>query len=69
MAGLLDNERINMSTIKLRIGMNTIKLSETKHSIKTITYTDDGTGGNYAVIRCIRKSDGKVFRTRIIHGA
>ena len=45
------------------------KLSETKHSIKTITYTDDGMGGNYAVIRYIRKSDGKVFRTRIIHGA
>ena len=60
MAGLLvDNERISMST----------KLSETKHSIKTITYTDDGLGGNYAVTRHTRKSDGKVFRTRIIHGA
>ena len=43
-------------------------IGQIEKSTKEIDYQTDHEGGKYAVIRYRRKKDGKVYRTKILHG-
>ncbi len=48
---------------------NELILKETAKSIKSIRYETGNMGSKYAVVKYRRKSDGKVYRSRMIQGA